>query len=139
MRIRTTTAVVTAVLALSLVSCSSDDGGSDDKAEPSKSSTPKATKSQDYSDAEKAAGIPPEPNAAERAVLIRALRAVNPALVTDEDKAVDNARNQCATINGGGKADVTAQARFSTSEHTATEAEAKAINEALKASGFCKA
>jgi hypothetical protein len=127
MRIRITIAAA-AALAVTLVGCSSSDS-SDDKA-----TTPKASKSVDNSDAEKAAGIPPEPDAATRTALIGVLKAINPALVADEDKAIDNARNQCSTINGGGKADQSAKARFSTSDHEVTDAEAQAINAALKAS-----
>ncbi|MGW3724156.1 hypothetical protein [Streptomyces sp. NPDC000851] len=129
MRIRTTAAAITALLAVTLVGCSSDDSG-----DAAKNDTPTATKTADNSDAEKAAGIPPEPDAATRTALIDVLKAINPALVADEDKAIDNARNQCSTISGGGNADASAQARFSTPEHEVTEAEAKAINAALKAS-----
>jgi len=127
MRTRITIAAVTAALAVTLVGCSSDSSDS-------KASTPKASKSVDQSDAEKAAGIPAEPTGAKRTALIAALKAINPTLVADEDKAIDNARNQCSTITGGGKADMTAKARFSTSDHKVTDAEAKAINTALKAS-----
>ncbi|MGW1000755.1 hypothetical protein [Streptomyces sp. NPDC002520] len=140
MRIRTTIAAITATLAITLVGCSSsDDSGA--KTEPTKASAPKASapkasKSVDNSDAEKAAGIPAEPTGAERTALLEVLKAINPALVADEDKAIDNSRNQCSTINGGGNADMTAKARFSTSDHEVTDAEAKAINAALKAS-FC--
>lgn len=125
MNTRTTMAVITALLALTLTGCGSSD---DDSSTP----TPKASSSVDHSDAEKAAGIPAEPTGAKRAALIAALKAISPALVTDEAKAVDNARNQCSTISGGGNADMTAKARFSTSDHEVTDAEAKAINAALK-------
>jgi hypothetical protein len=127
MRIRTTAAAITALLAITLTGCSSSDTNND------KASTPKASKTVDNSDAEKAAGIPAKPTGAKRTALITALKAINPALVTDEDKAVDNARNQCSTISGGGNADMTAKARFSNSGHDVTDAEAKAINAALKA------
>ena len=133
MRTRTTIAVITAALAFTMVGCSSDDS-SDSKADTAKSSTPTATKTADNSDAGKAAGIPPKPDAATRAALLGVLKAINPALVTDEDKAIDNARNQCSTISGGGNADQSAKARFSTSDHEVTDAEAQAINAALKAS-----
>jgi len=122
MRIRAT--IVIAALAITLTAC----GGSDD------SSTPEATKSADHSAAEKAAGIPPKPDAATRTALLEVLKAINPALVADEDKAIDNARNQCSTINGGGNAVLTAKGRFSTSDHEVTDAEAQAINAALKTS-----
>ncbi|MFF1685943.1 hypothetical protein [Streptomyces sp. NPDC058254] len=131
MRIRTAAAGITALLAVTLVGCSSSDSDAD-KAAPAKSSAPKASKPVDNSDAEKAAGIPPKPTGAKRTALIAALKAINPALVADEDKAVDNARNQCSTISGGGNAELTAKGRFSSSDHEVTDAEAKAINEALK-------
>ncbi|MFJ4785498.1 hypothetical protein [Streptomyces sp. NPDC088794] len=130
MRIRITIAAITAALAFTVTACGSNDSGSD-KAEATKSSS---EPSADYSAAEKAAGIPPKPDAATRTALIEVLKAINPALVTDEDKAIDNARNQCSTISGGGNADQTAKARFSTSDHEVTDAEAQAINAALKAS-----
>jgi peptidoglycan hydrolase-like protein with peptidoglycan-binding domain len=132
MRTRNTIAAVTAVLAITLAGCSSDD--SNDQADSAKGSTPAATATADNNAAEEAVGIPAEPDAATRTALIEVLKAINPALVADEDKAIDNARNQCSTINGGGNADASAQARFSTSEHEVTQAEAQAINAALKAS-----
>jgi hypothetical protein len=67
----------------------------------------------DHSATEKAAGIPPEPTGAKRAKLLRALAAVNPDIVKYEDKAIDAARNQCSTINGGGRRlDWSASQRF---------------------------
>ncbi|MFC9846472.1 hypothetical protein ACFWFF_21975 [Streptomyces sp. NPDC060223] len=128
MRIRTTIAVATAALAITLVGCSSDDSSDTAK------TTPTVTATADNSDAEEAAGIPPEPDSAARTALIEVLKAINPVLVADEDKAIDNVRNQCSTIMGGGNADQTAKARFSTAEHEVTEAEALAINAALMAS-----
>lgn len=124
MNTRTIAATVTALLALTLTACSDSSDSSP---------TPKASSTVDYSDAEKAAGIPADPTGAKREALLAALKAINPALVADEDKAIDNARNQCSTITGGGKADTTAKARFSTSDHEVTDAEAQAINAALKA------
>jgi hypothetical protein len=126
MRIRSTTAAITAALAFTLVGCSSGDSTDDKAASP--------TPSVDYSAAEKAAGIPAEPDAATRTALLEVLKAISPAIVADEDKAIDNARNQCSTISGGGNAVLTAKARFSTSDHEVTDAEAQAINAALKAS-----
>jgi hypothetical protein len=126
MRIRSTIAAITAALAFTLVGCSSGDSTDDKAALP--------TPSVDYSAAEKAAGIPAKPDAATRTALLEVLKAINPALVADEDKAIDNARNQCSTISGGGNAVLTAKARFSTSDHEVTDAEAQAINAALKAS-----
>lgn len=127
MHTRTTIAVITAALAFTLAGCSSSD-----KAEGAKSSTPAATASADISAAEKTAGIPPEPDSAQRAVLLAGLKAIDPWLVGDEDEAIDNARNQCSTISGGGNADATAKSRFSTPAHEVTDDEAKAINRVLK-------
>jgi ABC-type enterochelin transport system substrate-binding protein len=132
MRIRITIAAITAALAITLVGCSSDDSP-DSETKPTKTGTPEASSTVDQDDAEKAAGIPADPQGAKRTALIAALKAIDPALVTDEDKAVDNARNQCSTISGGGNAELTAKGRFSTSDHEVTDAEAKAINAALKA------
>lgn len=129
MRTRITIAAITAALAVTLVGCNS--GDDDSKLKATKSSS---QPSVDYSAAEKAAGIPAEPDAATRTALLEVLKAINPAIVTDEDKAIDNARNQCSTISGGGNAVLTAKARFSTSDHEVTDAEAQAINAALKAS-----
>ncbi|MFB6955273.1 DUF732 domain-containing protein [Streptomyces niveus] len=48
----------------------------------------------------KPSGIP-SPDAAQTETLIRALRAVDPGLVADEDRAVDRARNVCLDVQGG--------------------------------------
>ncbi|MFD5682184.1 hypothetical protein [Streptomyces bacillaris] len=129
MRTRTTAAAVTgAALLLTLTACGADDP------------TPKAeaTPSVDYSAAAKAAGIPPRPTGAERAQLLAALAAAAPDTVQYEDKAVDAARNQCSAINDdAGKMDWLASQRFTYKDVTTTEAQGKAINEALKKSGFC--
>jgi peptidoglycan hydrolase-like protein with peptidoglycan-binding domain len=126
MNTRTTAAALCAATLLTLTACSS----SNDDAKST------STPSVNHSSAEAAAGIPPKPDAATRTALLAVLKAINPALVADEDKAIDNARNQCSTINGGGNADASAQARFSTSDHEVTAAEAQAINAALK-SALC--
>lgn len=124
MHARITAAAITTALAITLVGCSSSDSP--------KSSTPAATNTQNNSDAEKAAGIPPEPDSAQRAAVLAGLKAINTGLVGDEDETIDNARNQCSTISSGGNADATAKSRFSTPEHEVTDNEAKAINSVLK-------
>ncbi|MER8042721.1 hypothetical protein [Streptomyces sp. NPDC094032] len=124
----TTILIATATLALTLTACGSSDETAADKP-PATSTTPDPTMSK----ALEKAGIPAKPEGAERVALLAALKAVNPALVADEDKAISNSRNQCSTINGGGNAQSTAKARFSTNEHEVTDAEAVAINAALKA------
>ncbi|MFJ9026156.1 hypothetical protein ACIRPU_40250 [Streptomyces sp. NPDC102259] len=110
---RTTIVAIMAALAFTLAGCSSSD-----KADS------------------RAAGIPPEPDSSQRAVLLVGLRAIDPWLVGDEDEAIDDARNQCSTISGGGDADATAKSRFSYPAHEVTDGEAKAINRMLKAA-FC--
>jgi hypothetical protein len=127
MNTRTAAIALLAAGTIALTACSSSTDDSDPKP------TPTATPSANYSSAEAAAGIPPEPTGAKRAALLAALKAVDPSLVADEDDAIDNARNQCSTISGGGNATLTAKGRFSTPEHEVTDAEAQAINAAVKA------
>lgn len=134
---RNTIGAVTAVLALALVGCTSSTDGSQSEAKPkpTKSSEPSA----DVSKAVKDAGIPPEPTGADRAELLRALAAANPDIVKYEEKAIDAARNQCASINGGAqRLDRSAALRFTYKDVTTTEEQGKQINEALKGLGFCK-
>ncbi|MFF9819811.1 hypothetical protein [Streptomyces sp. NPDC014006] len=53
--------------------------------------------------------------------------------------ALDAARNQCSSINNGGqRLDWMNSQRFSYKDVTTSEAQGKAINNALKASGFCR-
>ncbi|WP_328426005.1 hypothetical protein [Streptomyces sp. NBC_00443] len=143
MRIRHTAAAI-AALTCALTACSSSDSGSNgdqDKAAKPKASASKQEQTQEKpkDDALAASGIPPEPTGADRAQLLRALTAINPAIVTYEDKAIDAARNQCSAINGGGqRLDWTASQRFTYNDVTTTKAQGKLINEALKGLGFCK-
>lgn len=119
---RLTTAVLTASALLALTACSSTDA------------KPETTPSVDYSAAEKAAGIPAAPTGAKRTALLDALKAIDPSLVADEDKAIDHARNQCSSLNGGSaKADWSAAQRFGDDTHPLTDAQGKAINAALRA------
>lgn len=79
-------------------------------------------------------GIPPEPTGVEREAYLAALKAIDPKLVADEDKAIDAGRNQCSSLDGGAKdPDNTAAQRFSMGGNTVDEVEAKAINTALRA------
>ncbi|MEU2552372.1 hypothetical protein ACF1GY_28240 [Streptomyces sp. NPDC014684] len=56
---------------------------------------------------------------------------MNPALVADPDKAIDNTRNQCSAINGKSpRADDVAQTRFSNSTHTVSPKESSRTGEA---------
>ncbi|MFE9359244.1 hypothetical protein [Streptomyces olivaceoviridis] len=141
MRTRTNITAVMAALAVSLVGCSGSDSDSGEDAKPGAAETTAAssTPSTGAGATEKAAGIPPEPTAAQREELLRALAAANPGIVKYEDKAIDAARNQCSAINGGStKADWAASQRFTYEDVTTTEAQGKQINEALKGLGFCK-
>lgn len=127
---RTTAAAVLLALA-TLTACSSEDNTD---AAPT---TTAASPSADYAAAEKAAGIPPEPTGADRDALLAALRDVDPALTADEDDAIDNARNQCAAINGGAdRLDYLASQRFSGGDVEVTEEQGKHINTAI--AEFCK-
>ncbi|WP_330248276.1 MULTISPECIES: hypothetical protein [unclassified Streptomyces] len=49
-----------------------------------------------------AARIPPVPTGADRAVYLRAIAAVDPRIVEDEDQAIDAGRNQCSALSAGG-------------------------------------
>lgn len=126
MRIRTT--ITGAVLLIAtLTAC--DDGTTDAK--------PRTTPSVDYSAAEKAAGIPPKPMGAKRQDLLDALGKAAPDTIRYEDKAIDAARNQCRAMDGD-RPDYYAAQRFTYKDVTTTEAQGKAINAALKSTGFCK-
>ncbi|MGW2130443.1 hypothetical protein [Streptomyces coelicoflavus] len=127
---RTATAAVLLAALAALSACSSD---SDDSTDAAPSTSPSA----DYSAAEEKAGIPPEPTGDARTELLAALFDVDPKLVTDEADAIDNARNQCAAINGGAdRLDYLASQRFSGGDVEVTEEQGKHINTAL--TEFCK-
>ncbi|MFE0804255.1 hypothetical protein [Streptomyces sp. NPDC058812] len=129
---RTVTAAVLLAALAALSACSGGDD-SDNTAPTTKTASPGV----DYSAAEEKAGIPPEPTGEARDNLLAVLFDVNPALVADEEDAIDNARNQCAAINGGAeRLEGSAQQRFSSSAHEVTEDEAKHINIGL--AEFCK-
>ncbi|MFE2021528.1 hypothetical protein ACFW9O_26155 [Streptomyces sp. NPDC059499] len=131
MRIRTTAAVV-AVLAVTIVGCSSDKGG-DNKAATVKSTAPKASSAADNSGTAENVGIPPEPTGAERSAVLAAIHDVNGNLIHDEDKAIDAARNQCAALDGGAtNPDHTAAQRFSYDGITLTDDDGKHINFGLR-------
>ncbi|WP_406013040.1 DUF732 domain-containing protein [Streptomyces sp. NBC_00984] len=78
-------------------------------------------------------GIPAKPTGAKREAYLRAIRAVDPTLTTDEDKAIDAGRNQCSSLNGGGKdPDHTAAERFGNDTHPLTDKQGKTLNAALR-------
>ncbi|AZM53818.1 hypothetical protein DMA15_15540 [Streptomyces sp. WAC 01529] len=134
---RTTTAGLLLASALTLTACSS----SDDKADTEPKAKPSATEltQKQKDEAARSAGLPPKPAAVERAKLIRALQAAAPDVVRYEDKAVDAARNQCMAINGKAKRlDWLASQRFTYKDVTTTEQQGAKVNNALRATGFCK-
>ncbi|MEU5397361.1 hypothetical protein [Streptomyces tibetensis] len=132
MQLRHTAAAV-AITTLALAACSSNDSSQDD-AKPKALATQKQSK-----DPAQAAGLPAEPTGAKRQQLLDALAKAAPDTVKYEDKAIDAARNQCMAINGGAqKLDYFASQRFSYKDVTTTKAQGKALNEALKSTGFCK-
>lgn len=129
MRTRLSTGVLLAAVLLAVPACSSgtDDSGSKPDAGGTPSVAASGSKVPDISE-----GIPEEPTGARRAALLAALKAVDPALAADADKAVANARQQCATITGGGNAVAAAQSRFGSAGHQLTEQQAEAVNEVLE-------
>ncbi|AZM55718.1 hypothetical protein DMA15_26615 [Streptomyces sp. WAC 01529] len=135
---RTTTAGLLLAGALAVTACSSSNDKADDpKAKPSATIPELPQKQKD--EAARSAGIPPEPDAVERAKLIRALQAAAPDVVRYADKAVDAARNQCGSINGKAKRlNWGAAQRFTYKDVTTTEEQGSKINKALRATGFCK-
>jgi type IV secretory pathway VirB10-like protein len=85
------------------------------------------------SSAAAAAGVPPKPDAAHQAIYLAALKAVDPTLAADPDKAVREGRNQCSTLNGGGDpTGHTAATRFGNDVHPLTDTQGMAINAALQ-------
>lgn len=83
----------------------------------------------------------PKPDAAQAASLRAELAKINPLL--DNDKAVDNSRNQCTSILGGSPADkliTAAKTRFTGGQmESVSDAEAQQIIDVIKTNGFCKA
>ncbi|WP_405561904.1 DUF732 domain-containing protein [Streptomyces sp. NBC_01180] len=114
-------ACLAAVTALSVTGCSPDDKKDDAK--------PTAASSAPAADT----GIPPKPTGADRDAYLKAIKAVDPTLVTDEDKAIDAGRNQCQALDGGASnTDHFAAARFGNDAHPLTDAQGKALNAALR-------
>ncbi|MEU4097490.1 hypothetical protein [Streptomyces sp. NPDC026673] len=132
MRIRATTAAIAAILAVTVVGCSSDKD-SDSRAGTSKSATSEASNTADNSDAAKNAGMPPEPTGAKRDAVLAAVMDVNSNLTHDEDKAINAARNQCAALDGDAtNPDHSAAQRFSYDGVTLTDDDGRHINIGLR-------
>ncbi|MCX4483669.1 hypothetical protein OG890_06890 [Streptomyces anulatus] len=101
---RRTTVLPAALLAaalLALTACSAEE----DKATPAPEPSAPAAKEQpadadsgESSDAEKSAGIPDAPTRADRSAYLAAIKAVDPGIVEDEEKAIDAGRNQCSHL-----------------------------------------
>ena len=137
MKTRTAAALLLAALA-TLTACqdtTSNTADSDKPSTPAAKDTPGAGKD----DAPKS-GIPPKPTGKDRQALLDALADAAPDVVRYEDKAIDAARNQCSAINGGAqRLDWSAAQRFTYKDVVTTEAQGKKLNDALRASGFCRA
>ncbi|WP_328561844.1 hypothetical protein [Streptomyces coelicoflavus] len=144
MRTRTTTAVLIAALTIALAGCGSSDDSEPSAAESSsaapsgtgtnaaESSTPPPS-STGTSAAERAAVTPAEPTGAERDAVLAAVFDVNAKLTADEDKAIDAARNQCASLDGGAtNPDHTAALRFSYDGITLTDDDGAHLNIGLR-------
>ncbi|MEV8042446.1 hypothetical protein AB0P02_01195 [Streptomyces griseoluteus] len=115
-----------------------DEGASEYETNPGRK-CPDKDPSINYDETRKGTGLPGKPTGAKRTALLQALAAAAPDVVRYEDKAVEAARNQCSSINGGAqRLDWAASQRFTYKDITTTEAEGKRINAALRESGFCK-
>ncbi|MET9729328.1 hypothetical protein ABZZ79_01295 [Streptomyces sp. NPDC006458] len=138
---RPITAITTAVLGLAaLTACGNGDDSDKPEAKPKTSASASKSAAAPKTTPSRPAGIP-SPDEAQKAALLRALRAVNPALGADEEKAVTNARNVCLDMQQGkdsGTVAANAKARFEGGDVGAlTNDQGARIGEAVKAS-FCK-
>jgi hypothetical protein len=121
-------ALAAAAALLSLAACN---GSDDDSKAPAPPKTPTAV---DTASMEAALGIPPKPSGAKRAAYLAAIKAVDPYLVADPDKAISHGRDQCMQPNGGVKdPDHLAAERFGNDAHPLTDTQGKALNAALRA------
>ncbi|MFF5642080.1 hypothetical protein ACFY8Q_07170 [[Kitasatospora] papulosa] len=128
---RPTAVLLAAAALLALTACSAEDDAAESK--PS-APTAATTDTGDSSDAEKAAGIPDAPTGADREAYLRAIRAVDPRIVEDEDKAIDAGRNQCSSLaEPNDKSDWLAAQRFGNDARPLTDEQGKALNAALRA------
>ncbi|MFE5239949.1 MULTISPECIES: hypothetical protein [unclassified Streptomyces] len=131
MRIRTAAAVA-AVLAFTVVGCSSGNS-SDSKPDTIDVTSPESSKSADSGDAAEGAGLPDEPTGDKRSAVLAAILDVNGNLIRDEDKAIDAARNQCAALDGGAAdPNHSAAQRFSYDGVTLTDDDGSHINIGLR-------
>ncbi|MET9923317.1 MULTISPECIES: hypothetical protein [unclassified Streptomyces] len=138
---RRTTALPAALLAAALLvlsACTPEE----DNAAPAPAASTSAAQEQpaddadsgESSDAERAAGIPDAPTGADRAAYLAAVKAVDPRIVEDEEKAIDAGRNQCSHLAApNDKSDWLAAQRFGNDARPLTDAQGKALNAALRA------
>ncbi|MGY5030340.1 hypothetical protein ACWC9U_05060 [Streptomyces sp. 900116325] len=132
MRIRAITAAIVAMLAVTVVGCSTDKG-SGSRVGTANSTVPEASSAAASSGAAKNAGTLPEPTGAERDAVLEAIHDVNGNLTHDEDKAINGARNQCAALDGGAtNPDHAAAQRFSYDGVTLTDDDGSHINFGLR-------
>ncbi|WP_354641095.1 DUF732 domain-containing protein [Kitasatospora camelliae] len=145
MRIRvvTTTLAAACVLALSACSSSGSGNGGTTTAAPQPVASTTASKpaaSTGSAAAPAPAGVP-TPSVAQKAGLMAAMKAVNPALATNEDATVALAMKTCADIKSG-KDEATvaknAVAQASTGSVVLTQEQGKLVATAVKAA-FCPA
>lgn len=97
--VRPAAVLLAAAALLALTACSTEQADVN-KAEPSSSAPADTGKS---STAEKAAGIPDAPTGADRAAYLAAIKAVDPRIAEDEEKAIDAGRNQCSSLMRRGR------------------------------------
>ncbi|MFS0695117.1 hypothetical protein [Streptomyces nitrosporeus] len=124
---------LSAAVLLAVTGCSADTATTTDT-QPSTSAAAATTEDTGKSStAEEAAGIPDAPTGAARDAYLAALRAVDPRIVEDEEKAIDAGRNQCASLaKPNDQSDWLAAQRFGNDTRPLTDAQGKALNAALK-------
>lgn len=88
-------AVVTALAMLGLAAC-----GGQPTSEPAPSTTSSTVSPADTSSAAAAAGIPPKPDDATTQAYLADLRAIDPAIVDEDNlsKTINRGRDQCSTV-----------------------------------------
>ncbi|AUG76585.1 hypothetical protein CFP65_1705 [Kitasatospora sp. MMS16-BH015] len=129
------------VLALGAALSACEDKLDKAAAEAPKSSAgaPAAVSPQSTTEAPKPASGIPSPDQAQTVALVAALRAVDPALVVKEDRAVSRARNTCLDVRQGKDAATVQKntaSRFTGGSVTVTDGQAARIVEVVKAT-FC--
>ncbi|MET9922623.1 hypothetical protein ABZZ04_37000 [Streptomyces sp. NPDC006435] len=123
---------------LALTACSADEKDVTKPAPEASAPTaeePPVDDSGKSSDAERAEGIPDAPIGDARDAYLDAIAAVDQRLIVDEQKAIDAGRNQCSSpAKPNDKIDWTAAQRFGNDAQPLTDAQGKALNEALRKS-----